>query len=73
MPTAAMIPLFIRYTVSELAGEDYPNGLLPYTESYLHRVKEGRLHPTEKFIKTACGILNRSREELFGVESVDEQ
>ena len=66
MPTVVTIPIFSKYTVSELAGKDYADGRLPYGEDYLLRVKEGRTKLTEQFILTACGILNRTREELFG-------
>ena len=66
MPTTMLVPIFVTYTVSELAGKDYPRGLLPYGEDYLLRLKEGRTKLTDTFIFTACGILNRTREELFG-------
>jgi len=66
MPTTVTVPIFSAYTVSQLAGKDYSEGRLPYSEVYLLRLKDGRTKLTEQFILTACGILNRSRAELFG-------
>ncbi len=66
MPEILTIPLFDLYTVSQLAGVDYPKGKLPYRESYLAAIKDGRKPPTMKFKKTAAGILNRSIADLFG-------
>ena len=66
MPTQVEYPIFRTYTVSDLAGKDYPDGLLPYKEGYLNSVKKGQKELNEQFILTACGILNRTREELFG-------
>ena len=53
-------PIFDLYTLSELAE------LLPYRETYLLDLKRGNTPLTERFRKTACGILRRPESELFG-------
>ena len=56
----AGLPLFDKFGVDELLER------LPYSIWYLTDIRSGHRPPTEKFILTACGILNRTREELFG-------
>lgn len=60
MPVTKELPLFEKYTIDELLDR------LPYGLWTLTAIYKGRRRPTDKFIKTACGILNRTREELFG-------
>ena len=60
--TKPVHPLFNDYTIDELHKRT------GYSEVYLIEVKNGRiLRP--RFIKTVCGILNRSEAELFGGDS----
>ena len=66
MPKTMTLPLFELYTVSALAGADYPNGLLPYKESYLDKIKQGRMEPNSHFKLTVAKILNRTVADLFG-------
>ena len=53
-------PIFEQYSLTELTE------LLPYRETYLLDLKRGNAVLTERFRKTACGILRRSEAELFG-------
>ena len=57
--------LFELYTVSELAGKDYPDGLLPYREGYLQKIKAGK-PASDHFKDTAARILRKTEESLFG-------
>lgn len=55
-------PLFNEYGLDELHRR------LGYEYSYLSEIAKGRRIPSRRFILTACGILNRTEEELFGEE-----
>ena len=55
-----MLPLFREYTIDELSKR------LKYSEAYLVEIKLGHQAATPRFKHNACGILNRSHEELFG-------
>ena len=58
--------MFKLYTIDELAKRPpAPNGL-GYGDQYLLMIRDGYRKPSERFMDTACGILNRTREELFG-------
>ena len=56
-------PIFDMYTIEQLSK------LLPYAESTLLDVKEGRYLHMDRFVRIARGILNRSEAELFGGDS----
>ena len=56
-------PIFEEYTLDELSRR------LPYRETYLLEIKMGRAKVTDRFLATACGILNRTEGELFGTDS----
>ena len=58
------IPLFQQYTVPELVRR------FPYTEVYLYYINVGFRPPTQKFMATACAVLNQSELELFGSREI---
>ena len=61
MPQTTVLPIFEQYGITELAER-----LPMYEESYLLQIKKGYDKPSGKFIKTACTVLRKTREELFG-------
>ena len=63
MPQTTLLPIFEQYGLTELAER-----LPMYEESYLLQIKKGYDKPSEKFILTACTILGKTREELFGAQ-----
>ena len=63
MSQATIPPIFRDYTIEELAER------LGDTEVYLAQMKAGQKPIRPKFINAACGILNRTRAELFGEET----
>lgn len=58
--TTSQYPIFKDYTISDLAN------LLPYGEAYLVDIKRGHQPLRRRFKLTACGILRKTEQELFG-------
>jgi len=54
------VPMFELYSISELAA------LLPYSESYLVRLKTMPWEIRPRFKATAVAVLGRTEAELFG-------
>ncbi len=63
MSTKTPAPIFLKYSMEELHER------LGVSKTYLAQMEEGHRPIRKQFRFNACGILNRTPEELFGPDA----